>query len=54
MAQPPKKKPKLPKDIATRKDSEVAELIFGKKVARELDKQIKNVDSKGVPDFMRK
>ena len=54
MAQPPKKKPKLPKDIATRKDSEVAELIFGKKVAQELAKQVKESESKGVPDFMRK
>ena len=54
MTHPPKKKPKLPKDIATRNDHEVAELIFGKKTAQELENQIKYVDSKGVPDFMRK
>ena len=54
MAHPPKKKPKLPKDIETRKDQEVAELIFGKKIARELENQVKESDSKGVPDFMRK
>ena len=54
MTHPPKKKQKIKKDIATRKDSEVAELIFGKKTAQELAKQIKEADGKGVPDFMRK
>ena len=55
MAQTPKKKRrrKLPKDITSRPDSEVIEIIFGKRVKKELDRIVKEVDSKGVPDFMK-
>ena len=39
MAQPRKKKRrKLPKDITERPDSEAIELLFGKRVKRELDR----------------
>ena len=54
MAHAPKKeKRELPKDIVTRKDTEVAECIFGKRVKQELDRKVKEVDKTGVPDFMR-
>ena len=53
MAQPPKKRRKLPKDIESRPDSEVIELIFGKRIKMELDKAVKEIEKKGVPDFMR-
>ncbi len=53
MAQAPKKKKKLPKDIESRTDSEVIELIFGKRIKKALDKEVEKIDSKGVPDFMK-
>ena len=54
MAQTSKKRrKKLPKDIETRPDSEVIELIFGKRIKKALDETVKNVDRKGVPDFMK-
>ena len=55
MAQTPKRKRrrKLPKDIASRPDSEVIELIFGKRVKKELDRIVQEVDKKGVSDFMK-
>ena len=53
MAQTPKKRRKLPKDIESRPDSEVIELIFGKRVKKELDRIVQEVDKKGVPDFMK-
>ena len=56
MIQSPKKKAKaarLPKDIASRPDSEAAELIFGKRIKKELDKAVEAIDKKGVPKFMR-
>ena len=53
MSQIPKKEVKLPKDILDRSDSEVAEIIFGKRLKRELDKEIESIDRKGVPDFMK-
>lgn len=37
MAQKPKKKRKLPKDIAERPDREVMERLFGKRVMKKLD-----------------
>ena len=41
MSQAPKKKKKLlPKNIAEKSDSEVAEKLFGKKAKRELDRLI--------------
>ena len=49
----PKKNATLPKDIETRPDAEVAELIFGKRLKKELDKAVEAVDKKGVPDFMQ-
>ena len=48
MAQTPKKRRKLPKDIESRPDSEVIELIFGKRIK----KAAKEIDKKGVPDFV--
>ena len=54
MVQAPKKrKRKLPKDITSRPDSEVIELIFGKRIKKALDDTVKEIDSKGVPDFMK-
>ena len=47
-----KKKARLPKDIASRSDSEAAELIFGKRIKKELDKAVE-ADKKGVPKFMK-
>ena len=52
MAHIPKKRRKLPKDIESMPDSEVIELIFGKRIKKELDKAAKEIDKKGVPDFM--
>ena len=41
MTQPPKKrKRKLPKNIVQRPDAEALEIIFGKRVKRELDRQL--------------
>ena len=40
MAQAPKKKKLLPKNIAAKSDSEVVEKLFGKKAKRELDRLI--------------
>ena len=40
MAQAPKKKRKLPKNITERPDSEALEMILGKRVKKELDKEI--------------
>ena len=40
----------LPKDIAKRPDSEVAEKLFGKKVKRELDKLIESLHEKPGAD----
>ena len=53
MAQAPKERRKLPKDIESRPDSEVIELIFGKRIKKELEKAVKEIDKKGVPDFMK-
>ena len=53
MSQSPKKKARLPKDIASRPDSEAAELIFGKRIKKELDKAVEAIDKKGVPKFMK-
>jgi hypothetical protein len=40
MAQAPKKKRLLPKNIAEKSDSEVAEKLFGKAAKQELDRLI--------------
>ena len=48
MSQSPKKKARLPKDIASRPDSEAAELIFGKRIKKELDKAVEAIDKKGT------
>ena len=53
MAQAPKKRRrKLPKDIDQRPDSEALELILGKRVKKELDRELseiaENVGKKGV------
>ena len=53
MAQAPKKRRKLPKDIESRPDSEVIEIIFGKRIKKELDKAVEEIEKKGVPDFMK-
>jgi len=37
MAQKPKKKRKLPKDIAERPDHEIMERLFGKRVMKKVD-----------------
>ena len=43
MAQAPKKRRLLPKNIAEKSDSEVAEKLFGKKAKKELDRLIGDV-----------
>ena len=43
------KKPRPPDE----KDSELAEKVFGKRIKKALDEAVKDVDKKGVPDFMR-
>ena len=48
-----RKKPKLPKDIESRLDFEVAEMIFGKRIKKELDRVAETVDSKRIPDLMK-
>ena len=50
---PKKNTTKLPKDIETRPDAEAAEIIFGKRLKKELDKVVEAVDQKGVPEFMK-
>lgn len=52
MAQTPKDKCKLPKDVTERSDSEVMDLVLGKRVHKELDKKLQETESKGVPEFM--
>ena len=49
MSQTPKKKRKPSAELT---DAELAEKVFGKRLKKELDKMIENVDKKGVPDFM--
>ena len=49
----PKKKATLPKDIEARSDSAVAELIFGNRVKKALDRVVETVHKKGVPKFMQ-
>ena len=46
MVQTPKKKRKLPKNIADRPSHEVMERIFGKRIMREIDSLVD--DQKGV------
>ena len=57
MTQPPKKrKRKLPKNIVQRPDAEALEIIFGKRVKRELDRQLaegtEGVGGKGGKDVI--
>ena len=51
MAQKPKKKRKLPRDITERPDREVMEKLFGKRVMKEVDKltreEPEDVENKG-------
>ncbi len=49
MSQTPKKKRKTSTELT---DAELAEKVFGKRLKKELDKVLKDVDKKGVPDFM--
>jgi hypothetical protein len=42
MAQTPKKKRKLPKNITEKPDREVMEKLFGKKVMKEVDKVVRD------------
>ena len=52
MAQTPKKRYKVPKDIASRTGHDIMEVIFGKRVMKEVDslveKNSKDVEKKGV------
>ncbi len=45
MAQTPKKKRRLPKNIVDKPDSEVAEKLFGKRAKRELDRIAKGAST---------
>ena len=54
MAQAPKKKKRLlPKNITERPDAEAVELILGKRVKKELDKEIERVGGKDVSDSIQ-
>ena len=53
MGQASKKRKQLPKNIMDCPDSEVAELIFGKRVKRELDKVVQAADDKLVNKPMK-
>ena len=52
MAQTPKKKRLLPKNITERPDSEALELIFGKRIRRELEKTAQEFEKKGNNESM--
>ena len=47
------KKPRPPRKRPPETDAEFAEKVFGKRIKKELDKAVKDIDKKGVPDFMR-
>ena len=47
------KKPRKPRKRPPETDAEFAEKVFGKRIKKALDEEVKKVDSKGVPDFMR-
>ncbi len=47
---PPKKKPLLPKDIATRTDREIMTRIFGKRVMNEVDRVLQEKGGGSVND----
>ena len=51
MTQTPKKKDKLPKDIAERPDHEIMEKLFGKRVMKKVDALVaersEDVETKG-------
>ena len=49
MSPSPKKKRKSSAELT---DAELAEQVFGKRLKKELDKVLENVDKKGVPNFM--
>lgn len=51
MIHTPKKKKRKPAKIELT-DSEIAETVFGKRLKKELDKVIEDIDKKGVPKFM--
>ena len=53
MVQSSKKKPRPPRKRPPQNDSEFAEQVFGKRIKKALDEAVKDVDKKGVPDFMR-
>ena len=44
MAQKPKKKRKLPKDIAERPDHEIMEKVFGKRAMKKIDEFLEESD----------
>ena len=49
------KKPRPPrKRTPDETDSELAERVFGKRIKKALDEAIKDIDKKGVPDFMKR
>ena len=48
MSQLSKKKRKLPKNITERPDAEAMELVLGKRVKKELDKVVQDVDRKSA------
>ncbi len=54
MAQAPKDRCGLPKDVTERSDSEVIDLVLGKRVRKELDRKFQKTESKGFPEFMEK
>ncbi len=56
MAHLPKRKRRLPRNIAERPDTEVIERIFGKRTKREMDRIAKEpevVTKKGVSDHLK-
>jgi len=49
MAQAPKKRKKLPKDIAERSDHDIMEKLFGKRVMKEVDAIVKERSTEKKP-----
>ncbi len=47
------KKPRPPRKRPPENDSEFAEKVFGKRIKKALDGEVRKIDKKGVPDFMK-
>jgi len=55
ISQPSKEKkqpPRLPKDILERSDADAMDCIMGKRIRRELDREVQAVEKPEVDEFM--